>query len=185
VVFPEPAGAIASCSRAPEVHICRTRNACPGSSAVPLAAHLQQGKINSGAVDDRSVADAGGGDEAMLGIQDPPRGVEVGAGEGVNRRPVDPPQRIWFFDAVRWRGQGYGPVLKDLINEEIHQRVRVLGRHVDGPDLALGFGIDVPHLPGRPGLLHGGQHPVGGLRDPAGVDDRGGLGRRRKGRPHH
>ena len=33
----------------------------------------------------------------------------------------------------------------------------------------LGFGTDVPHLPGRPGLLHGGQHPVGGLRDPVGV----------------
>jgi hypothetical protein len=60
-------------------------------------------------------------------------------------------------------------VLEDLLNEEVHQRVRVLGRHVDGADLALGFGADVPHLPGRPGLLHGGQHPVGGLHDPVGV----------------
>ena len=38
VVFPAPAGAMASCNRAPEVHICRTRAACPASSAVPLAA---------------------------------------------------------------------------------------------------------------------------------------------------
>ena len=38
VVFPAPAGAMASCNRAPEVHICRTSAACPASSAVPLAA---------------------------------------------------------------------------------------------------------------------------------------------------
>ena len=127
---------------------------------------------------DRSVADAGDGDEALLGVEDALGGVEVGAGDGVNRRPVDPPQRARFFDAVRWCGQGYRSVLEDLINEEIHQRVRLLGRHVDGADVALGFGTDVPHLPGRPGLLHGGQHPGGGLRDPAGVGDaRGFCGR--------
>jgi hypothetical protein len=40
----------------------------------------------------------------------------------------------------------------------------------------LRFGADMPHLPGRPGLLHGGQHPVGGLRDPVRVGDRRGLG---------
>jgi hypothetical protein len=60
-------------------------------------------------------------------------------------------------------------VLEDLINQEVHQRVRLLGTHVDGADVALGFGTDVPHLPGGPGLLHGGQHAVGGLRDPVGV----------------
>ena len=38
VVFPAPAGAIASCTRAPEVHIWRTSEACPASSAVPFAA---------------------------------------------------------------------------------------------------------------------------------------------------
>ena len=38
VVFPAPAGAIASCRRAPEVHIWRTSAACPASSAVPFAA---------------------------------------------------------------------------------------------------------------------------------------------------
>ena len=59
-------------------------------------------------------------------------------------------------------------MLEDLINEEIHQGVRLLGWHIDGAEVALGFGTDVPHLPGRPGLLHGGQHPVGGLRDPVG-----------------
>jgi hypothetical protein len=38
VVLPAPAGAIASCSRAPEVHICQTIEACPASRAVPFAA---------------------------------------------------------------------------------------------------------------------------------------------------
>jgi hypothetical protein len=38
VVFPAPAGAIASCKRAPDVHIWRTSAACPASSAVPFAA---------------------------------------------------------------------------------------------------------------------------------------------------
>ena len=38
VVFPAPAGAIASCTRAPEVHIWRTSAACPASSTVPFAA---------------------------------------------------------------------------------------------------------------------------------------------------
>ena len=38
VVLPAPAGAIASCSRAPEVHICRTSKACPASRAVLFAA---------------------------------------------------------------------------------------------------------------------------------------------------
>jgi hypothetical protein len=121
----------------------------------------------------------------LLGIQDALGGVAVGAGDGVNRRPVDPPQHAQFFDAVRCCGHSYRPVLKDLINQQVHDSVRLLGIHVDGADVALGLGMDVPHLPGRPGLLHGGQHPVGALRDPAGVDDRGGLGRRCKGRPHH
>jgi hypothetical protein len=60
-------------------------------------------------------------------------------------------------------------VLEDLINQQVHQRVRLLSRHVDGADVALGFGTDVPHLPGRPGLLHGGQYLVGGLCNPVGV----------------
>ena len=38
VVLPAPAGAIASCSLAPEVHICRTSEACPASRTVPFAA---------------------------------------------------------------------------------------------------------------------------------------------------
>jgi hypothetical protein len=49
VVFPAPAGAIASWTRAPEVHICRTNAACPASRAVPFAAISS--KARSTAVD--------------------------------------------------------------------------------------------------------------------------------------
>ena len=76
-------------------------------------------------------------------------------------------------------------MLEDLINEEIHQRVRLLGTHIDGADVALGFGTDVPHLPGRPGLLHGDQHPVGGLRDPVSVGHTQGFGGGRNCRRDH
>ena len=57
-------------------------------------------------------------------------------------------------------------MLKHLGDEQVHQRARLFGGHVDGPDLALGFGADMPDLPGRPGLLHRRQHLVGGLRRP-------------------
>jgi hypothetical protein len=67
----------------------------------------KQGKIDDGAVDDGSVASTGGREEALLGVEDALGGVEVGTGDGVYRRPVDPPQRARFFDAVRWCGQGY------------------------------------------------------------------------------
>jgi hypothetical protein len=46
VVFPAPAGAIASCSRAPEVHMERTRAACPASNAFPLAAASSSASSN-------------------------------------------------------------------------------------------------------------------------------------------
>jgi hypothetical protein len=49
-----------------------------GSAVRP---HLQRGQINHGAVDGRSVADAGDGDEALLGVEDALGGVAVGAGE--------------------------------------------------------------------------------------------------------
>ena len=45
--------------------------------------------------------------KTQLGVEDALGGVEVGAGDGVNRRSVDPPQRARFFDVVRWCGQGY------------------------------------------------------------------------------
>jgi hypothetical protein len=42
--LPAPAGAIASCSRVPEVHMARTSAACPASKAFPFAADSSRAK---------------------------------------------------------------------------------------------------------------------------------------------
>jgi hypothetical protein len=39
----------------------------------------------------------------------------------------------------------------------------------------MGFGANMPHLPGRPACLHDGQHPISSLRHPARVHDAGAL----------
>jgi hypothetical protein len=49
---------------------------------------------------------AGGGDEALFGVEDAPGGVPVRAGDGVHRRPVGPPQLGGLLGAIRRRGQG-------------------------------------------------------------------------------
>ena len=172
VVFPAPAGAIASCSRAPEVHIWRTSDACPASSAVPFAAISSRARSTAACVDGRTAATSRRGDEAGLGVEDPLRGVEVGAGDGVDRRPVDPPQHLRFLDAVARRGQGNRSTIEHLIDQQVHQRARLFSGQVDGADLPLRFGPDMPHLPGRPAFLHNGQDVIGRLCDPVGVGDR-------------
>ena len=185
VVFPAPAGAIASCSRAPDVHICRTSAACPASSAVPFAAISSRARSTADSSTDCAVVASGGGDEALLGVEDPLRGVQVGAGDGVDRRPVDPPQRLRFLDVVSRCGQGNTPAIEHLIDQQVHQRCGMVSGHVDGADLSLRFGPDMPHLPGRAALLHHGQDVIGRLCDPAGVGDRGGLGGWGQRRLHH
>ena len=98
MVFPAPAGAIASCRRAPEVHIWRTSAACPASRAVPFAAISSRARSTAACVDSRTAATSRRRDETGLGVEDPLRGVEVGAGDGVDRGPVDPPQHLRFLD---------------------------------------------------------------------------------------
>ena len=57
-------------------------------------------------------------------------------------------------------------MLEDLINQEVHHSVRLLGTHIGGADVALGFGADVPYLPGRPTRLDNGQDVISRLCDP-------------------
>jgi hypothetical protein len=42
-------------------------------------------------LDGRTAALSGSGEEALFGVEDPLRGVEGGAGDGVDRGPVGPP----------------------------------------------------------------------------------------------
>jgi hypothetical protein len=184
VVFPAPAGAIASCTRAPEVHIWRTSAACPASSAVPFAAISTRAQVDRRLLDGRAVVTSRRRDETGLGVEDPLRGVEVGAGDGVDGRPVNPPQHLRLLDVVRC-GEGNGPAIEHLIDQQVYKCRGIFSGQVDGADLPLCFGPDMPHLPGGPALLHDGHDMAGCLYDPAGVGDCGGLSRRCQRRPHH
>jgi len=85
------------------------------------------------------------------------------APDGVDRRPVDPPQGIRFLDLVSWREEGNGPAVEHLIDQQLHQRRGMFSGHVDGADMSLCFGPDMPHLPGGPAFLHDGQDVAGCL----------------------
>ena len=79
----------------------------PSIKSGAVRRHLQQRQIHRRLVDGRAVASSGGGEETLFGVEDPLRGIEVGASHGVDRRPVDSPQRVRFLDVVWWCGQGY------------------------------------------------------------------------------
>ena len=147
--------------------------------------HLEQGQLDRGLLDGRTAALSGRGDEAGLGVEDPLRGVEGGAGDGVDRRPADPLQHLGFLDAVVRSGQGNRSTIEHLIDQEVYQRRGMFSRNLDGADLPLCFGPDVPHLPGRPARLDNGQDVISCLCDPVGVGDRSGLGVRCQCRLHH
>ncbi len=100
VVFPAPAGAIASCSRAPEVHMARTRAACPASKAFPFAADSSSANSTIAGVQDPAVGAARGRDETLLGGQNPGGGEQLGSGNRVDARTVDPTQHPRLADAV-------------------------------------------------------------------------------------
>ena len=140
----------------------------PGIQGGAVRRHLQQRQIHRRLVDDCPVAAAGGGDEALLGVEDPLRGVEVGAGDGVDRGAVGAPQRFRFLDAVI--AARPGRPTGDRSTSSTSRSTSASARsavHVGGADLALGFGADMPHLPGGAVFLHHGQDPVGRLGDPA------------------
>ena len=185
VVFPAPAGAIASCRRAPELHIWRTSDGLPSIECGAVRRHLQQGQVDRRLLDGRTAATSRRGDETGLGVEDPLRRVEGGAGDGVDRRPVDPPQHLRFLDVVSRCGEGNRSAIEHLIDEQVHQGRGMFSGHVDGADLSLCFGPDMPHLPGGAALLHHGQDVISRLCDPAGVGDRGGRSGRCQRRLHH
>ena len=60
VVFPAPAGAMASCSRDPEVAIARTSVDLPGVELHAVGGRLEQRQLDRGRVDGPAVRAAGG-----------------------------------------------------------------------------------------------------------------------------
>jgi hypothetical protein len=90
-----------------------------------------------------------------------------------------------FVNADTRRNKGDRPAIQHLIDQQIHQHTCPLDRHIRRTDLPLDLGADMPHLPGRAAFLHDSQDVVSYLCDPAGVGDRGGLGRRGERCLHH
>ena len=146
---------------------------------------FEQGQIHRRLLDRRTVAASRRDDEPGLGVEDSRGREEGGAGDGVDRRPVDPPQHLRFRDVVSRCGQGNRPTIEHLIDQQVYQRRGIFSGHVDGADLSLCFGANMPHLPGGPTVLHDGQDVGGRLGDPAGVGNPGGLGGRCQRRLHH
>ncbi len=131
-------------------------------------------------MDSRPILSAGSGKNALLGVEDPLGGIAVGAGDRVDRRPVDAAQLIGFLDPVGRRFEGDRSVLQDFQNEKVDQAVGLVDRQLDGAGLALRFGADVPHLPGRPAFLQHCHDPIRGLADPSSIRHAGGICCRRE-----
>ena len=166
VVFPAPAGAIASCSRAPEVAIPRTSAACPALRVTPFAADSSNASSTRWRVDGGPVEASGRVEEALLGGQDRGGGVLVGAVHRVDAGVVPAPQLRRLTDPVALVGETYRPAVEDLVDEQPHHRVHIPGSEVGGvggSHPALRLGADVPHLPRAPARLQRG-HDRGGRR---------------------
>jgi hypothetical protein len=78
--------------------------------------HFEQGQVDRRLLDGRTVMTSRRDEEAQLGVEDSRGRVEGGACDGVDRGPVDPPQRLRLIDGVVRRGQGNTPAIKDLID---------------------------------------------------------------------
>ena len=167
VVFPLPAGAIASCSRAPDVAIRRTRSACPALRFTPFAVSSSNATSTrvSGTV--RAPRLPGGGEQPLLSGQDRGRGVQVGAGDRVHRGAIGAPQHRGFDDPVVGSGQTGRPAVQHLDGEPVDHGFDLVRGQGEGADLPVRFGPDMPHLPGRPAGLHRRQDPVGRILHPA------------------
>ena len=168
VVFPAPAGAIASWRRAPEVAICGDQGGLPGVEGGPVGGLLEQrqrrpppgwpgaGRAMPAAATRRSSA------ARICGA-----GVDRGAGDLVHAGAVDaaqlrPARRCRRLDGVRRTDAA----LRVWSVTRSTSRVDVLGGQVRGADLALRLGAHVPDLPGRAAGLDLVADPRGGVPHP-------------------
>ena len=165
---PDPAGAIANCTRAPEVAISRTSSTWPGFSRVPLAS------VSSSA---RSTAVAG----ATFAVPKRRRPAPAGL-----RRPASPvevnscaPATLYTLaPSLRRNGAGSAGSPQAGFGERLDTAARhapPAGRPTastrsagtcDGADVALRFGPQMPGLPAGAARLHMPQHEPRGALHP-------------------
>ena len=163
VVLPEPAGASASWSRAPEVAISRTMAACPALRVTPLAVDSASAIPTRTSTDPSPAALLGGRDQARFGARrsrrrctaaTPCDGVDRGAVRRGSARRGTP----------RGRRAGPGPRRRSSARGSRSSttsdggRVQVVEADAGGPDPPLGLGADVPDLPGGAVACDGRDH---------------------------
>jgi hypothetical protein len=102
------------------------------------------------------------------------------AGHGEHRRPIRPPLIGRHISGIVDGRELDGPGDR-LLYHGRGDVSGVLGMNVGAAQLPLGLGPQMPDLPGRPMLLHRGQHPVRRLRPP----HRRGSRHRHGGGPQH
>jgi hypothetical protein len=137
VVFPAPAGGDRELQTRPRRAHLADHCGLPSIQCSAVRRHFEQGQIHRRLLDGRTATTSRRRDETGLGVEDPLRGVEVGASDRVDRRPVDPPQRIRFLDVVGRCGQGNRPTIEHLIDQQIQQRRGMFSGQVDGADLVV------------------------------------------------
>jgi hypothetical protein len=116
VVFPAPAGADRQlhtgtrCAHLPDQ--CRL----PGIQGGAVRRHLQQRQLHPRLIDHCPIAASRGGNEPLLGVEDPMRCIEIGPSHGVDRGSVCAPQRVWVLDVVSRCAQCDRAAIQHLID---------------------------------------------------------------------
>ena len=143
-----------------------TRAACPALRVTPLAACSSRVNATDSVAGWAPVRHARGGQEAGLGGEDLRAGEQGGPGDLVHAGPVSAAQLLRFVDAVAGAGQAHRRHGCGLVGDQVDDGLDLGGGQVRGPDLAVGFGAQVPDLPGGAAGLdlvadphRGGAHP--------------------------
>ena len=185
VVFPAPAGAIASWSAAPEVAIERTSAVWPALSGVWLAACSSSVTVTACSVaacrPARPAAATSRCSAARISRL-------VNRAAPATSYMLAPSERRSTAGSVSPSPSGVSRT--DASRAASTTRSSTVstsrGGECGGADLPVGLGPHVPHLPGGAARLHLRQHPCGGLLYPRGVDpDRRGLAPGRQCSPDH
>ena len=178
--FPGAGGGDRQLQPRPEVHICRTSEACPASrpscSPPSPAGQIHRRPIGGDAPSDgrrrrRDAARRRGSAARCRG----------GAGDGVDRGAVDPPQHLRFLDASSGAARAT-TAIEHLVDQQVHQAA-ACRRHVDGrgPAVVLRRGHATSARssgspPSRPGRDRPSVRPSGRRRS---------WRSRRRGQPSH
>src|SRR5215211_9176137 len=148
---------MASCSRAPDMLIERTKAACPASKIMPLAACS---KSASSTIPPSTVRPSVRSASATSRCSAARMRAEVNRSEPatVYMRPVAAAQGRRFGDRFVGPRQRYRSGVEDLCDDTVDQLIDPSGGDLSGLRLALRLGADMPALPGRAALLQHSQH---------------------------